>query len=137
MNCIEALLKCDELDNKIELITEKWFAYLGDNPIGNVQKYFENPFSEIRLAGFGVLKSIASQYWGQNLIKETPGLVEFLLDRTVEHIKECKEIKYEIVSVLAKSYVFESNVLARLQRFVKEGPFYQQGILEVAVEGND
>lgn len=55
----------------------------------------------------------------------------------METIKECKELKFEIIKKLSSSAVFNHEVHLRLQAFVKEGPFYVQGVTEVAIEGND
>lgn len=62
--------------------------------------------------------------------------MEFLLDRSVEHEKESKHIKYDIVTSLSKSILFDTNLLLRFKTYIKEGPFYVQGITEVAVEGD-
>lgn len=59
-----------------------------------------------------------------------------MLDRNVETIKECKEIKYEIIKLLSESSVFDPTTLLRLKTFVKEGPFYVRAVTEVAIEGN-
>lgn len=64
-------------------------------------------------------------------------MVEFLLDRNAETIKECKELKYEIVKLLANSSVFDHTTSIRLKAYVKEGPFYVHAITEVAIEGNE
>lgn len=55
----------------------------------------------------------------------------------METIKECKEIKYEIVKKLAESPEFDGFTSSRLKNFVKEGPFYVQAVTEIAIEGND
>ena len=65
------------------------------------------------------------------------GLVEFLLDRNIETDKKCKEMKYEIITNLVASSVFDSGVNCRFQKFVREGAFYVQTVMEVAVEGNE
>lgn len=59
------------------------------------------------------------------------------MDRVIEVNKDCKILKHTIVSNLAKSDVFDHAVQLRLTAFMKEGPFYQQGVMEVATEGND
>lgn len=59
------------------------------------------------------------------------------MDRSAENKKECKEAKYEIICFLAKSNVFDKALQLQLQTFVKEGPFFQQGVMEVAIEGNE
>lgn len=127
---------------------------MGDNVIEKIVTYAKNPFGEIRFAGLGVLLSLANQQWGQEVIQHVPGtkfallrlffliyallgLVEFLLDRNAERIKECKEIKYEIIKQLSESTVFDHTILTRLKAYVKEGPFYVRAITEVAIEGND
>lgn len=56
------------------------------------------------------------------------------MDRNAEMIKECKEVKYEIVKLLAQSTVFDPTTLLRLKAFVKEGPFYIHAVTEVAIE---
>jgi 26S proteasome non-ATPase regulatory subunit 5 len=64
-------------------------------------------------------------------------MLEFLLDRNVETMKECKEAKYGIVELLANSEVFDHVATKKLDKFIKEGPFYVQAVMEVAIEGND
>lgn len=54
----------------------------------------------------------------------------------METVKECKEIKYEIIKALSESTVFDQTTLLRLKAFVKEGPFYVRAVTEVAIEGN-
>lgn len=140
LTCLEHLLGVvdnDEDDVSITTITRKWYNFIDDKPIDVILNYAKNPFGEFRLAGFGVLSSIARQLWGQEVIRDTPGLVEFLLDRNIETMKECKEAKYNIVVVLSKSAVFEQFTSKQLQAFVKEGPFYVQPVTVVAIEGNE
>ncbi|KAJ8938792.1 hypothetical protein NQ314_011328 [Rhamnusium bicolor] len=106
LSCLENLLRVEELKTDIIQITRKWYGLFGDDPMELVLRYAKNPFTEIRLAGLGLLHAIAEHQWGQEEIKSTPGLVEFLLDRTVETNKQCKELKYEIVKILAESTIF-------------------------------
>jgi 26S proteasome non-ATPase regulatory subunit 5 len=137
LNCLENLLQIEEPNNQIMAITKKWYSLIDDNPTDFIWNYAKNPFSELRLGGFGVLKAIAGQVWGQEAIRDTPGMLEFLLDRNVETMKECKEAKYGIVELLANSEVFDHVATKKLDKFIKEGPFYVQAVMEVAIEGND
>lgn len=137
LNCIENLLNMEEHKMEISNICRKWYHLLGEIPLELVMKYAKNPFSEIRIAGFGILKAVIGHRWGQEEVKNMPGLIEFLLDRSAEVIKECKEIKYEIVVILSQSDVFDLPTQKRLQTFVKEGPFYVQAVTEIAIEGNE
>ncbi|RZB38997.1 26S proteasome non-ATPase regulatory subunit 5 [Asbolus verrucosus] len=137
LNCLENLLHIVDYNNQITMITRKWYSLIDDNPIDFIWNYAKNPFFELRVAGFGILHAMSEQTWGQEVIKNTPGLLEFLLDRNVENIKECKESKYSIVESLSRSQVFDHLTLKRLEAFVREGPFYVQAITEVALERND
>lgn len=137
LNCLEKLFKVTELNNQITTITQKWFTLVDEQPIYVFWNYAKNPFFELREAGFGVLFAISGQIWGHELIKNTPGLVEFLLDRNIEHNKECKEAKYAIIELLTQSQTFDRTTSNRLQNYVKEGPFYVQAVTEVAIEGNE
>lgn len=64
-------------------------------------------------------------------------MVEFLLDRSVEHEKESKHIKYDIISILSSTDIFDTSTLLRFKAYAKEGAFFVQGIAEVAVEGDE
>lgn len=138
INCIENMIRVDLKDqnNNICSLVQSWFSALCDEPLNMFVKYAQNPFIEIRCAGLGVLHALSEQQWGQELIKNCPGLIEFLLDRRIEPVKESKEIKYAIVKALSTSTTFSENTLLQLQQFVREGPFYVQAVTEVAIEGS-
>ncbi|CAH1967118.1 unnamed protein product [Acanthoscelides obtectus] len=137
LNCLESLIRVAERKNDMLQITRKWYQAFGDEPMEVILRYAKNPFSEIKLAGLDLLHAVASHQWGQEEIKNTPGLIEYLLDRNQERIKEAKELKYEIIKEMSTSILFDQNTLLRLQEYVKEGPFYVRGVTEVAFEGND
>lgn len=73
LNCLENLLKVEEKTNEIMKITRKWYTLFGDDPMEIILRYAKNPFSEIKLAGLGILQAIAEQQWGQEEIRNTPG----------------------------------------------------------------
>ncbi|XP_045470633.1 26S proteasome non-ATPase regulatory subunit 5-like [Harmonia axyridis] len=138
LKCIESLLSIDEEHIQISPISKKWFSSLGENAMTKiVMKYTENPFSELRIAGLSIILSISNQVWGQEIIRDTPGLIEFLLNRNVETHKECRDLKYEIIKVLSSSSILQSSVVKKLKEYVKEGAFYVQGVMEVAFEENN
>lgn len=67
------------------------------------------------------------------------GFVEFLLDRSIETNKLCKDAKYAVVRTLVESptapSVFSNVIFTRMQDFVTEGPFFVRTQAEVAIEG--
>ncbi|XP_015175239.1 PREDICTED: 26S proteasome non-ATPase regulatory subunit 5 [Polistes dominula] len=125
-----------EQDNRILSLTKSWFDALCDDPLGLIVKMSKQPFIDIRSASLEVLATVASQAWGQQYISDSPGLIEFLLDRNIETFKECKELKYKVVQYLseAESHVFEAGTIQKLKQFVNEGPFYVQTYTEVEYE---
>ncbi|XP_014602892.1 PREDICTED: 26S proteasome non-ATPase regulatory subunit 5 [Polistes canadensis] len=125
-----------EQDNRILSLTKSWFNALCDDPLGLIVKMSKQPFIDIRFASLEVLVTVASQAWGQEYIFDSPGLIEFLLDRNIETFKLCKELKYKIVQCLseAESYVFEAGTMKKLKQFVNEGPFYVETYTEVGFE---
>lgn len=156
LNCMEGLFRVTDVDNRITSLVRKWFGLIGEQPMDWLVNYAQNPFSEIRLAGLGVLSALSSHYWGQENIRNTPGLcfgltlgmltmlnhmcvlglTEFLMDRQCETDKDCKLAKYDIVRILSTSSVFDHATQSRMQTFVREGPFYVEAVTEVAIEGD-
>lgn len=98
-------------------------------------RFCQNPFPDIALAAFGALKSIALHRWGHEVISNTAGLIEYLLDRRVAADKDVKQEKFVIISMLAESSIFNAQQIIALKKFVKEGAFYVQGVTEVAFDG--
>lgn len=126
-----------ENDNQLTCITESWYLTLSQNDqsLQFVFKYIQNPFTDIKGAAYGLLKSICLLKWGHERLNKTGGLIEYLLDRTTESDKDLKIIKYEIICLLAESNVFPPRILVQLKNYVSEGAFYVRGMMEVAVEG--
>lgn len=73
LNCIENLLRVKEKTNEVMQITRKWYSSFGDDPMEIILRYAKNPFSDIKLAGLGILQAIAEQQWGQEEIRNTSG----------------------------------------------------------------
>lgn len=65
------------------------------------------------------------------------GFVEYLLDRAIDHTKESKESKYEVIKKLARSAAFDSNTIMRLNKYVEDGPFYTELDLQVAMDDGE
>ncbi|KAL1787052.1 26S proteasome non-ATPase regulatory subunit 5 [Sigmodon hispidus] len=87
------------------------------------------------------LPAIANQPWAQKLMFNSPGFVEFVMDRSVEHDKASKDAKYELVKALADSKtvaeIFGNSNYLRLKTYLSEGPYYVKPVATTAVEGAD
>lgn len=77
LNCLENLLRVKEKNNEIMQITRRWYTLFGDIPMEIIARYARNPFSEIKMAGLGILHAMAEQQWGQEEIRNTPGKYSF------------------------------------------------------------
>lgn len=144
LNCLELLFTLETTseeeaypDNRICSITESWYKYLDRGPgLKVIMGYCRNPFPDIKLAGFGVLKAIVDYPWGKAAVAETAGLLEYILDRGAEFNTEALQAKYEILRCLHKSNdnSFSDAQKIEIKEYVAKGPFYKRGITEVAVD---
>lgn len=137
LNCLETLFQSsdDVPNNIIDMITEIWFFRLtGTNQLTFVQDFCRNPFPEIKIAALGLLRAICCYRWGQRALSETAGFIEYLLDRNVEFDKDAIHEKYNVIKTLADSSVFDAGTILQIRQYIKDGAFYVQGVMEVAVE---
>ncbi|XP_077987058.1 26S proteasome non-ATPase regulatory subunit 5-like [Glandiceps talaboti] len=133
-------IEMSEQTEDILSLTEKWFQQLSSKPMDVIMSLCKQPFLEIRCGAFNMLESIANQTWAQRQMNEHPAFAEYLLDRSTEHEKSGKEMKYSIVKALVESSttgeVFGRPYLLRLKEYLREGPFYVRVQSEVAMEGS-
>lgn len=145
LNCLELLFRLEaegedgdnsSPDNRICLITESWYKFLDRGPgLKILMAYLRNPFPDIKLAGFGVLKSIVDYPWGQAAVADTAGLLEYILDRGADFNTEAFQAKFEILLVLNRfNGDFSEAQQKEIKEYVAKGPFYKKGITEVAIE---
>ncbi|CAG0899170.1 unnamed protein product [Darwinula stevensoni] len=142
MNTIASLLSLnvENSNNELENLTESWFRHLSKDPMQFCLSLCKQPFTDIRTAALKILQVIASQHWGQVYIKNTPGCLEYILDRCTEHEKAGKEGKYEVVSSIVSSptalTVFGTEMLLPLRKYEREGPFFVAPDVNIAFEGD-
>ncbi|XP_039961649.1 26S proteasome non-ATPase regulatory subunit 5 [Bactrocera neohumeralis] len=121
----------------IEGLLHKWFKYLaGEESMQFLMDYCRNPFPDIKVACLSFIKSLCLHKWGLLALKNTAGFVEFLLDRKIEFDKDAKYKKFELISLLADTDVFDMQINLQLRTYVNEGPYFVQSILDIATEGN-
>lgn len=147
LNCLELLFRLQpeegeteeqtiaNPDNRISSITEQWYKYLDRGPgLKTLLQYTRNPFPDIKLAGFGVLKSVVDYAWGRKALADTAGLLEYLLDRSTDSNTEAFQAKYEILRCLNKfNSGFGEAQQKEIRDYVAKGPFYKKGQTEVAL----
>ncbi|XP_059479925.1 26S proteasome non-ATPase regulatory subunit 5-like [Neocloeon triangulifer] len=138
-------VKSEEQAGEICLLTKNWF----ENIFTSVRHVFEmcnEPFTETVLPALQLLLVISQQPWGENAMAETPGLLEWLINREAAcgvhkgsgtgGNPDVLRAKHDIAKVL--SYNPDLKVTPRqrteLADFVQQGPFFKRGLYEVATE---
>ena len=85
-----------------------------------------------------MLVAIADKDWGLTKIAGHPGMVEYLLDRCQLHSKEMKDARYRLVKTLKDNpdaeQVFQPEIYRKLRQYVREGPYYVEALVEVALD---
>ncbi|XP_049751399.1 26S proteasome non-ATPase regulatory subunit 5 [Elephas maximus indicus] len=144
IRCLDAIssllyLSPEQQTDDLLRMTESWFSSLSRNPLELFRGISNQPFPELHCAALKVFTAIANQPWAQKLMFHSPGFVEYVVDRSVEHDKASKDAKYELVKALANSKtiaeIFGNPNYLRLRTYLSEGPYYVKPISTTAVEG--
>lgn len=119
--------------------------------------YLRQPLPELRIAAFGLLRSLANYDWGIKFMFDHPGFLEFLLHRDSETTKLGKEWKYSIVEAVVRNpwtkqrkdsslllyflptlqYLLIASLLDMQEaEFRKLARYAQQGVFYVAAEAH-
>ncbi|XP_004712616.1 26S proteasome non-ATPase regulatory subunit 5 [Echinops telfairi] len=144
IRCLEAIssllyLPPEQHTEDLLRMTEACFSSLSQDSLELFRGISNQPFPELHCAALKVFTAIANQPWAQKLMFQSPGFVEYVLDRSVEHDKASKDAKYELVKALANSKttaeIFGNPNYLRLRSFLSEGPYYVKPVSMTAVEG--
>uniref|UniRef100_A0A4X2KE14 26S proteasome non-ATPase regulatory subunit 5 n=1 Tax=Vombatus ursinus TaxID=29139 RepID=A0A4X2KE14_VOMUR len=144
IRCLDAIssllhLPCDQQTDDLLRMTEFWFSSLTREPLEHFRGISTQPFPELHCAALKVFTAIANQPWAQKLMLNSPGFVEYVVDRSVEHDKASKDAKYELVKALANSKtiaeIFGNQYYLRLRAYLREGPYFVKSVSTTAVEG--
>ncbi|XP_028919524.1 26S proteasome non-ATPase regulatory subunit 5 [Ornithorhynchus anatinus] len=144
IRCLDAVstlfhLPPDQQTEDLLRMTESWFSSLTREPLELFRGISTQPFPELHCAALKVFTAIANQPWAQKLMFSSPGFVEYIVDRSVEHDKPSKDAKYELVKALANSKttaeIFGNQYYLKLRSYLSEGPYYVKPVSTTAVEG--
>ncbi|KAF4797700.1 26S proteasome non-ATPase regulatory subunit 5 [Turdus rufiventris] len=120
-------------------MTESWFTSLSSQPLELFRSISTQPFPDLHCGALRVFTAIANQPWAQKLMLNSPGFVEYVVDRSVEPDKASKDAKYELVKALVNSKsiaeIFGNQYYLRLRAYLHEGPYYVKAVSTTAVEG--
>jgi hypothetical protein len=100
----------------------------------------KTPIVELRLGVYELMRAVAKRGAGgaHQMLSSTSQFYEFLVNRDTETVKECKEAKFRIIEAVLSSDVkslLADDIVANLEKMVKQGPFYVKSISwEMATE---
>lgn len=140
MNAFASLIKLDKENQSLELLslTESWYRRV-PSTMARLADTVKQPFIDLRLAAYLLLQVIAGQAWGRREMLSHPGLVETLMDRSVDKEREGREGRWKVVEVLVEGpevrEVLGEQMEVALRLHVKQGPLYVQVQSQVATEG--
>ncbi|XP_049629027.1 26S proteasome non-ATPase regulatory subunit 5 [Suncus etruscus] len=144
IRCLDAIssllyLSPEQETDDLLRMTESWFSSLSRDSLELLRGISNQPFPELRCAALKVFTAMANQPWAQKLMFNSPGFVEYVMDRSVERDKTSKDAKYELVKALANSKtiaeIFGNPNYLRLRAYLSEGPYYVKPVSVTAVEG--
>merc|ERR1739842_141385 len=93
-------------------LTEIWWSCVGGVSMEKIIAVARQPFPDLYSAALSFINTLANLPWGQRIIQEEPGFVEYILDRSSETEKEGKELKHRIVTTLIQS-PYSETILCR------------------------
>ncbi|XP_016325617.1 26S proteasome non-ATPase regulatory subunit 5-like [Sinocyclocheilus anshuiensis] len=146
VRCLEALaqlltLPVEQQTDDLLLLTESWFNCLSSQPMLMIRNISTQPFPELHCSVLRIFTAVGCQPWAQQLMMDTPGFVEWVMDRSVGTGKEAKDCKFELVGVLLSSSsaqeIFGAHNYLKLKTYLNEGPYYINAVSSVITEGAD
>ncbi|XP_075026863.1 26S proteasome non-ATPase regulatory subunit 5 isoform X3 [Calonectris borealis] len=144
LRCLDAIssllyLPPEQQTEDLLRMTESWFTSLSSQPLELFRSISTQPFPDLHCGALRVFTAIANQPWAQKLMLNSPGFVEYIVDRSVEPDKSSKDAKYELVKALVNSKtiaeIFGNQYYLRLRAYLHEGPYYVKAVSTTAVEG--
>ncbi|XP_039586673.1 26S proteasome non-ATPase regulatory subunit 5 isoform X1 [Passer montanus] len=144
LRCLDAIssllyLPPEQQTEDLLRMTESWFTSLSSQPLELFRSISTQPFPDLHCGALRVFTAIANQPWAQKLMLNSPGFVEYVVDRSVEPDKASKDAKYELVKALVNSKtiaeIFGNQYYLRLRAYLHEGPYYVKAVSTTAVEG--
>ncbi|NXY84859.1 PSMD5 ATPase, partial [Alcedo cyanopectus] len=144
LRCLDAIssllyLPPEQQTEDLLRMTESWFSSLSSQPLELFRSISTQPFPDLHCGALRVFTAIANQPWAQKLMLNSPGFVEYIVDRSVEPDKASKDAKYELVKALGNSKtiaeIFGNQYYLRLRAYLREGPYYVKAVATTAVEG--
>ncbi|KAI9591671.1 26S proteasome non-ATPase regulatory subunit 5 [Syncephalis fuscata] len=97
-------------------------------------------FDDLRYVSYGVIQALSEHRWGRELIVSSTSTINHLLNRDVEPSFEGKKWKFSIIRHLANApdmdQIVSEATLARLKEYLRQGAYFNQTNVSVAMESS-
>lgn len=127
-------------ESKATALTEQWYNYLNSLNCG-LERFMvlvQEPFLEVRIPSINFIRILATTIWGQKVLAQQKGFLDYLLNRSTETTKEGREAKYAVVRELVLSpfirFSFQPEEHLRIRSYFKNGAIYKEA--NVAMESS-
>ena len=130
---IASVFALSEVAEKVEF--QNIFEQIGKH--GSMHHFFgilKTPIEDQRNAVFRLVSILAKLPWGCKAILETPGMIEWLLNRNTESSLVGIDWKYTIIQVLAKSTSIDAVSRRNFEQYLAQGRVFQSRDVLVNVE---
>ena len=120
-------------------IVEELFDKLKPGEIMNyMTDLAKKPFADVCNEAFDILVATSAYPWGLQKMLNVPGFFEYLLDRSTAKDKDAKMRKYSLISAICSqkdvTNIIPTELLKQLRNYVKQGPYYVETTVEVAID---
>lgn len=127
-------------ESKATILTEQWYQYLNSLNCG-LERFIilaQEPFLEVRIPSINFIRILATTIWGQKVLAQQKGFLDYLLNRSTESTKEGREAKFAVVRELVVSpfirLSFQPEEHLRIRAYFKNGAIYKEA--NVAMESS-
>ena len=138
MSVFADILRSTEENLDFETTKQLFTCLSGPHSMDYVTDLTKKPFGDLSSAAFDVLMAVSVYPWSTELILNVPGYLEFLLDRSTAKDKESKDAKYALICAICGQKevqnIIPPEILKQLRSYVKQGAFYVEATVEVAIE---
>lgn len=94
-----------------------------------LMKSAKQPMSDLRSGAYDVIRCIACESWGAEILIRSSGFEEFIFNRDTEFSKEGKDLKFAIIEGLHRNDAFlPQKWRDSIHAFIQQGPYYTSPI---------
>ena len=134
----DILRNTEEQNLDLENSKELFLNLNGANSMDYVTDLAKKPFGDLSTSAYEVLMAVSVYPWSIEMMLNVPGFFEFLLDRSTAKDKESKDSKYALICAICGQKevqnIIPPEILKQLRNYVKQGAFYVEATVEVAIE---